>query len=772
MNQRKRAFFNLVIPAMLSFVIAATSVNCMKNSIKPDPTLTDNTAATQAQHQAPDGKTADGDETFPIQYPSTRRDESVVDHYHGTAVADPYRWLEDTYSTETSAWMDAQNQVTQQYLDQISQRDSLRNRLEALWNFERWSTPIRCGDRYFFTYNSGLQNQALLMVMDRFNGKERLLLDPNTLSQDGTVALTGYYPSPNGQYLAYALSSAGSDWKTWKIRSVDTGQDLEDTIQWSKFSGASWSKDSSGFFYSGYDAPAEGAEYSELSHFQKLKYHKLGTPAQSDPVIYERKDHKEWGFDGYVTEDGNYLAINVSIGTDRNTAFLYKEINSQTPKQGSIAGTSTNTVELLPNFDAAWEFLGNVGQVFYFKTSRDAPNSRIITIDITAPDQKNWKEIIAEDEHNPLEYALITGNYLVCSYMDKARSILKVHNLKYGDFVREIQFNSMAAITGLHGRIDSDELLYAYTSFTSPAIINRINLGSDETELFRKPKLLFEPDQYQTKQVFYKSKDGTTISMFLSWKNDSAQISDNKLCSDKGSCPKRPVYLTGYGGFNIPLKPSFSVTNLAWMEMGGILAIPNLRGGGEYGRDWHLAGTKLTKQNVFDDFIGAAEWLIEEGITVPEKLAIGGGSNGGLLVGACMLQRPELFAVALPAVGVMDMLRYHLFTIGWAWASDYGTVEDPEEFKALYAYSPLHNIKQGGNYPATLVTTGDHDDRVVPGHSLKFGATLQQAQIANGAPILIRIERKAGHGAGKPTALAIAEAADRLAFMGDRIGMF
>jgi len=676
----------------------------------------------------------------PIVYPPSKKVEQV-DDYHGINVADPYRWLEDADSPETKAWVEAQNKVTFGFLESIPERARLRERLTQLWNYEKFGVPFREGDRYFFTRNDGLQNQSVLYVgRTPDDPQARVLLDPNTLSSDGTVALTGYAVSDDGQLLAYGLATAGSDWNEWRVRNVETGEDLPDRLQWVKFSGASWTKDGKGFFYSRYDEPKEGNLLQSTNYYQKLYYHRVGTPQSADELVYERRDHKEWGFGGYVTDDGRYLGIVVTMGTSPKNLFFYKDLTNPEAK----------VVELIPDFIADFTPVGNDGTTFYFRTDWEAPRGRLIAIDATRPERANWREIIPQSR-DTLEAVRWVGGRFIALYLSDAKTQVRMFD-REGKFVQEIALPGIGTAVGFGGKPEATETFYAFTSFTQPTSIYRYDFATGKSTLLRQPKVAFDPGAYVTQQVFYKSKDGTRIPMFI--------VHRKGLRRDG----KNPTLLYGYGGFNISLTPSFSPARIAWLEMGGVLAIPNLRGGGEYGEEWHQAGTKLKKQNVFDDFIAAAEWLIREKYTQPARLAIQGGSNGGLLVGACMTQRPELFGAALPAVGVLDMLRFNKFTIGWAWESDYGSPQNPEEFKALYAYSPLHNLKPGTRYPATLITTADHDDRVVPAHSFKFAAALQAAHKGD-APVLIRIETRAGHGAGKPTSKLIEETADVWAFL-------
>jgi len=675
----------------------------------------------------------------PLTYPTTRQADQV-DDYHGMKVADPYRWLEDPDSDETKAWVEAQNKVTFGYLEDIPQRESLKQRITKLWNYEKYGIPYKEGNRYFYFKNNGLQNQSVLYTLTSLDGEPRVLIDPNTLSEDGTIALSGIAISDDGNRMAYGLSTSGSDWQEWKVRDVETGDDLSDHLKWVKFSGASWTTDNQGFFYSRYDEPNDATKLEDINYYHKLYYHKLGTDQSDDQLIYHRPDQKEWMFNGSVTEDGHYLIIYVSQGTDPKNLVFYKDLqNPDSP-----------IVELISEFEANFSLIDNDGSIFWVQTDLDAPRSRVIAIDIHNPGRENWQELIPQAEET-LEDVGVLNNQFVADYLKDARSSIKIFDLN-GAFVREVELPGIGSAGGFGGKRYDTETFYVFTSFTTPATIYRYDMVTGERSLFRQPTVDFDPTQYETRQVFYRSKDGTQVPMFITHKKGLTLDGNN------------PTYLYGYGGFNVSLTPSFSISNLVWMEMGGVYAIPNLRGGGEYGEDWHQAGIKLNKQNVFDDFIAAAEWLIENKYTRPQKLAIGGGSNGGLLVGACMTQRPDLFRAALPSVGVLDMLRFHKFTIGWAWCSDFGSPENLEEFQALYAYSPLHNLKPGTAYPATLITTADHDDRVVPAHSFKFAAALQAAHSGDN-PVLIRIETKAGHGAGKPTAKIIEEIADKWAFL-------
>jgi len=673
-----------------------------------------------------------------FEYPAARKADQV-DDYHGVKVADPYRWLEDLDSQETRTWVEAENNLTFSFLSSIPARKSIKDRLTKLWNYEKYGIPFKEGNRYFYSRNSGLQNQSVLYTVTSIDGEPKLLLDPNTLSTDGTVALSGMNVSNNGKLLAYGLSASGSDWQEWRVRDVETGKDLGDDLRWVKFSDASWAHDDSGFFYSRYDEPKSDS-LKATNYFQKVYFHKLDTPQSDDTLVYDRPDQKDWLFGAHVTEDGNYLIVSVFQGTDTKNRIYYKDLRNK----------DAQVVKLLDNFDAAYSFVGNRGTRFWFQTDLQASRGKIIEIDVNQPARENWKVIVPESRE-ALQSATFVDQKFVLNYLRDAYTQVRLYDLT-GKLVREVQFPGIGTAEGFGGKTTDKEAFYAFTGFTTPTTIYRYDTTTGKSSVFRQPKVDFNPADFETKQVFYTSKDGTRVPMFLTYKKGLKLDGNN------------PTYLYGYGGFNVSLSPAFSVGNLVWMELGGVYAQPNLRGGGEYGEEWHQAGMKLKKQNVFDDFIRAGEWLIENKYTSTPKLAIGGGSNGGLLVGAAMTQRPDLFGAAVPQVGVMDMLRFQKFTIGWAWVSDYGSSDNADEFKAIYAYSPLHNIKPGTSYPATMVTTADHDDRVWPGHSFKFAATLQAAQ-SGSAPVLIRIETKAGHGAGKPTAKVIEEIADRWAFL-------
>ena len=684
-----------------------------------------------------------------LQYPVARKGD-VIDDYHGTKIADPYRWLEDPDSPESRSWIAAENRLTASYLEAIPARAALRERLTKLWNYPRYGTPFRKARRYFFFKNDGLQNQSVLYTQASLAGAPETLLDPNLLSEDGTVALSTWAVSDDGRLLAYGTSASGSDWEEFRVRDVATARDLPDHLKWIKFSGASWTKDGDGFFYSRYPEPGDKA-LTDVNRFQRLYYHRLGSEQPRDALVYERPDQPDWGMNGEVTEDGRYVVLRVWLGTDRRNRVYYLDL--QDAKHPQVTG---KVVRLLDDFDASYTFLGNDGTVFYFLTDLDAPRKRVIAIDTRHPERARWREILPQSR-DVLEGVHIIHDTFVANYMHDASSRLRLYALE-GKLLEDLPLPTLGTVGSISGERKDSEMFYAFTSFLYPTTIFRYDFTAGATSVFNAPQIDFDPAGYETKQIFYMSKDGTRVPMFITHK---------KGLTLDGS---HPTYLYGYGGFNISLTPSFSVAVLVWLELGGVYALPNLRGGGEYGEEWHQAGMHEKKQNVFDDFIAAAEYLIAQGYTAPSRLAIAGGSNGGLLVGAAMTQRPELFAAALPAVGVMDMLRFHKFTIGWAWVTDYGSADSAAQFPYLYKYSPLHNIRPGTRYPATLVTTADHDDRVVPGHSFKFAATLQAAQ-AGPQPVLIEIETKAGHGAGKPTSKLIEEQADRFAFLVKNLGM-
>tara|TARA_B100000530_G_scaffold330120_1_gene273062 strand:+ start:962 stop:3148 length:2187 start_codon:yes stop_codon:yes gene_type:complete len=679
-----------------------------------------------------------------LQYPQSRRD-TLVEEYHGTSVPAPYRWLENVNSDETKQWVNDQNQVTHAFLDGIESRQPIRERLESVWNYERFGMPVIRGDRVFYKHNDGLQNQSVLYWADSLSGERRVLIDPNELSDEGTVALASWSVSPNGKLLAYGLQRDGSDWREWHVRDIESGEVADDHLKWVKFSGVSWSPDNSGFFYSRYDEPRTDEEFTGSNYFQKLYFHHLGDDQSDDQLIYERQDEKEWGFSGYVTESGDYLIISVWKGSGNKNQLFYK----------SLTDSDADVVELINKFDFEYSFVGHDATSFYFMTDDNAKKRRVISIDIENPNKDQWQEIIPESS-DTLEDISLFGDTFIVSYLHKAHSRIERYSIS-GESLGTIELPGIGSAGGFGGRRDQQTCFFSFSNYTQPYTIYQYDIESNESSVYKKADVDINSDNFETKQVLYKSKDGTEVSMFISHKKGMTLDGSN------------PTILYGYGGFDISLTPGFSVTNMVWMEMGGVYAVANIRGGGEYGKDWHEAGKLVRRQNSFDDFISAAEYLISEKYTCTERLAIKGGSNGGLLVGAVMCQRPELFGATLPAVGVMDMLRYHKFTIGWAWVSEFGSSDDQEHFKFLYKYSPLHNLTRGTRYPSTLVTTSDHDDRVVPGHSFKFAAALQHAHKGKN-PVLIRIETNAGHGAGTATSKRIDAAADIFAFLTRTLG--
>jgi len=682
-----------------------------------------------------------------VEYPVTTTIEHV-DTYHGVEVADPYRWLEDDVreSDDVKNWVDAQNEVTFAYLESIPERDVIEERLKELWDYERYGMPVKEGGHYFYSHNDGLQNQNVIFVQSNLNAEAEVLVDPNSWSDDGTVALASYYPSPDGRHMAYLIQDGGSDWRKARIIEVGSGTVLEDELDWLKFTGLSWARDGSGFYYSRYPAVTDDEKFQSLNVNQAAYFHRLDTPMDEDTLVYEQPENPEWGFDATVTDDGLHLVITVWKGTDNRYQIVHQDLTDPDAKPRI----------LIEGFDYDYSLVGSVGSELFFRTNKDAPRNRLIAIDVNNPDPESWREIIAQSA-DVLDGVSLVGGKIITDYMQDAQTVVKIFDLE-GNQSGTVNLPGIGTALGFAGKFDDPETFFIYTSYNTPTTVNRLDIETGAITVFRRPDMDFNGDDYVVKQVFYESKDGTRVPMF---------ISHHKDVHPDG---KTPTMLYGYGGFNISLTPSFSITRLAWMEMGGVYAVANLRGGGEYGEEWHKAGTKLRKQNVFDDFIAAAEYLIAENYTNPSKLAIFGGSNGGLLVGAVTNQRPELFGAAVPAVGVMDMLRFHEFTAGRFWVDDYGSSEDPEEFDALYAYSPYHNVKPGADYPAILVTTADTDDRVVPGHSFKYAAAMQKAQ-GGEAPILIRIETRAGHGAGKPTDKIIEEYADRWAFLVRNLGM-
>jgi prolyl oligopeptidase len=677
-----------------------------------------------------------------LTYPESRKTDTV-DFYFGEQIADPYRWLEDDNSAETAEWVSAQNKVTDAYLEKIPFREQIKERLTSLWNFPRYGVPFHKGDHYFYSKNDGIQNQSVLYIQDSLKGESRIFLDPNTLSADGTTSLGEYSVSKDGKYFAYALSKAGSDWSEIYVKETSTGKDLDDKLEWIKFSGISWK--GNGFYYSRYDKPLKGSELSSKNEFHKIYYHTLGQPQSADIKVYENREYPLRNYGAVTTHDEQYL-IRVETETTSGNSLYVKDLNDG--KGGFI--------QITDGFRFDYSVIHNQGDKFLILTNDDAPRYRLIEVDLKNPSRENWKTIVAENP-DVLKQADVAGGKIVAQYMKDATSQAVIYAMD-GSLLHTVQLPAPGTLSGFEGNSDENLAFFSFASFTIPPTVYTYDIAKNKSEVLYQPEMDFDGSGFVSEQVFYTSKDGTKIPMFIVHKPGLKMDGSN------------PVYLYGYGGFNVSLTPSFSVSRLLFIEQGGIFAMANLRGGGEYGEDWHKAGTKLQKQNVFDDFIAAAEYLIAEKYTRPDKIAIAGGSNGGLLVGACMTQRPDLFGVALPAVGVMDMLRFHKFTIGWAWTGDYGSSADSTEFHYLKAYSPLHNLKPGKCYPATLVTTADHDDRVVPAHSFKFAATLQEHQSCNN-PTLIRIETNAGHGAGKPVSKMIEEATDIWAFTMYNLGM-
>ncbi|MGV8091727.1 MAG: prolyl oligopeptidase family protein [Mangrovibacterium sp.] len=678
-----------------------------------------------------------------VKYPLTKKTD-VKDSYFETEVEDPYRWLENDTSPETAEWVAAQNELTFGYLEKLPGREKLRQRLTSLLDYPKYGTPFKKAGKYFFFKNDGLQNQSVLYMTDSLGGEPRVLLDPNTLSEDGTVALSGIELSDDGKYLVYKIARSGSDWNEVFVKDIQTGAMLEDHLVWVKFSGLGWYD--GGFFYSAYDQPEKGSELSKSNEYQKVYYHKLGTLQKDDRLIMEDREKPKRMFGAGLTDDKRFLVLSISEATNGNALSVR-----------DMAAKKAGFVPLMESFEYEFNVVDNVGDDLFILTNYKAPKYRLVKININHPEEISWTVIIPEKE-NVLQWAAFAGGKLVTGYMKDAHSEIEVYDYD-GKFEYTIDLPGLGSVDSFSGEKDDSIAFYSYTSFNTPGEIFQYHLDEKQSKLYFRPEVRFNPDDFIVKQEFYTSKDGTKVPVFIVHK---------KGIELNG---KNPTLLYGYGGFNISLTPSFSSTRMVFLENGGVFALANLRGGGEYGEEWHLAGTKLQKQNVFDDFIGAAEYLIASNYTNSDKLAIMGGSNGGLLVGAVTNQRPDLFKVALPAVGVMDMLRFHKFTIGWAWAGDYGTSDDSKEmFDYLYGYSPYHNIKSGVKYPAVLVTTADHDDRVVPAHSFKYMARLQEYQ-AGKLPVLIRIDTKAGHGGGKPTTKIIDEYTDVWSFVFYHLGM-
>jgi prolyl oligopeptidase len=683
----------------------------------------------------------------PIDYPKAKKVEQV-DDYHGVKVADPYRWLETDVRTskDVADWVAAENKITFDYLGSIAEREPIRKQLTTLWNYEKYTVPYKKGTHYFFSKNNGLQNQSVVYTVDKWTDTPRVLLDPNAWSKDGTVALGGVAVSDDAKYAAYAVAEAGSDWQIIRVVDVATSQPLPDEIKWVKFSGISWTNDDKGFFYSRFPAVETGKAYQSLNRDQKIYYHRLGTPQSDDVVVWYDASQPEWNYGAEVSEDGRYLIITTTQGTAAKNQVHVKDLQDPYAMPVTIVGKIEND----------YSFVGNDGPVLYFRTDLKAQKGRLIAIDLRNPASENWKELVPESEAT-LQGAGYVGHRLVANYLRDAHSEIRLFDTS-GKLVRTMELDGIGSAGGFNGRADDNETFYNFSSYATPPSIYRYDLATGEKQLLFRAKVAMKPEEYEVKQVFYTSKDGTKVPMFIAHKKGLKLDGNN------------PTLLYGYGGFDISMTPGFSISRLTWMNMGGVYAVANLRGGGEYGEAWHEGGMKLHKQNVFDDFIAAGEYLVKNGYTKPAKLAIQGGSNGGLLIGAVENQRPDLFGATLPAVGVMDMLRFNQFTAGRYWVDDYGSSANADEFKALYAYSPYHNIKAGTKYPATLITTADTDDRVVPGHSFKYAAAIQEAQ-AGTAPVLIRIETRAGHGGGKPTAKIIEETTDQLAFLVKNLGM-
>ncbi len=676
-----------------------------------------------------------------IVYPVAEKGE-VVDDYFGTRVAEPYRWLENDQDEKVAAWVEAQNKVTFDYLANIPFREKIRTRLTEIYNYPRYSAPSRVGDYYVFSKNDGLQNQSVIYIQKGLDGEPKVFLDPNALSPDGTTraGLAGF--SHDDRYAAYSRSEGGSDWQEMHVKEVESGNELEDRIQWVKFSGAAWL--GSGFYYSGFDEPEPGRELTAQNENQKIYYHELGNPQAQDRLIYEDKDHPRRYHSVDISDDEKYLFLYATEGTHGNELYFQ-----------DLAAKKPAFVPLIKDFDFNSSVIDVINDKFLVLTDIDAPNYRVVLIDSQNSGETSWSTIIPE-KSEVITDASVVGGKLFVSYLKDASTRVYQHDLK-GNLEKEIGLPAIGSARGFRGKKEDQITFYTFTSFTYPPAIYKYDVGAGQSEVFRRTEVKFNPDDFETKQVFYPSQDGTRIPMFIVHKKGLELNGRN------------PTYLYGYGGFNISQTPNFNISNLILLENGGIYAEANLRGGGEYGEEWHKAGTLSNKQNVFDDFIAAAEYLIRERYTCSRMLAIAGASNGGLLVGACMTQRPELFGVAFPAVGVMDMLRFHKFTVGWGWVVEYGSSDNEEQFKNLYSYSPLHNIKVGVSYPATMVTTADHDDRVVPAHSFKFIATLQERQ-AGKAPVLIRIDTKSGHGASNITK-AIEQLTDKWSFMFYNMGL-
>jgi prolyl oligopeptidase len=684
-----------------------------------------------------------------LTYPATKK-VNQVDTYHGEKIADPYRWLEDDNSAETKAWVTAQNVVSSKYLQALPNREKIKARYTALYNFEKFGLPVKEGGRYFWTRNDGLQQQDILYVADSLQGEPRALIDPNTLSKDGTFALSSTSVSRDGKLILYGASSAGSDWTEFRVRDIATGNDLPDHIQWVKFSVAEWSPDGKGFFYSAYAAPTDKEKLTGTNYFQKAFYHRLGTKQVKDIVVYERPDQKEWGFAATASEDNALLMISVWRGADAKNGLLWTSLE----KDGGFKATKFN--ELTLEFDAEYSVIGSRDKTVWIKTNFGALRGRVMQIDLDKPAKSEWKVIVPESEQT-LESANIIGNTIIAQYLKDARSVVTRYALD-GKALGEVSLPGVGTASGFGGKFTDPETFFAYTSLTEPSAVYRYDVAKNEVSAWRKPKTAFDSSQFESKQVFVTSKDGTKIPVFIAHKKGIKLDGNNA------------AYLTAYGGFGVSTTPGYRVTAGAWMEMGGVFVLASIRGGGEYGKAWHDAAKGALRQNAFDDFIAVAQWLSTNGYSKPEKIGVTGGSNGGLLIGAVVNQRPEIFGAAIPEVGVMDMLRFHKFTIGWGWVPEYGTSEKAEDFTHLKKTSPLHNVKSGAKYPPIMVMTSDHDDRVVPAHSFKYAAALQATDTGN-APKIVRIETSAGHGAGSPTSKIIDGRTDVLAFFANALGV-
>lgn len=684
-------------------------------------------------------------------YPETRKGD-VVEELHGHTIEDPYRWLEALDDDEVREWIEAQNEVTFEHLEGIPGRGDLHGRLEELWDYERYSAPSWQSGRYFYRYNTGLQDHSVLYTMENLDDEPVELIDPNEFSEDGTTSLTMTAVSEDGEKIAYGKAEGGSDWQTFHVREIDSGEDTEDFLEWIKYSPAAWTHDNEGFFYARYPEP-EGDPLTAPNEDHRIHYHRLGQDQEDNPLIFETPDHPEWRFAPRVTDDGRYLVVEVRVGTERTNRVFYMDLED--PEDPNL---DAEMERLIDEPDARYAFIDNDGETFYFRTTRDADMGKVIAIDLDEPGEGHWTTVV-EEQDRVLQGVSTTGDLFALNYLEDAHTRLQLVE-RDGTHVEDIELPEIGTVSGVSGSTERSEMFFSFTNFTTPSTNYRYDPAEqDEPEVLHEPELAdYDPAEFVTTQVFYESRDGTEIPMFVVHHEDVSPDGDN------------PTLLYGYGGFNISITPSFSVENLAWLEQGGVYASANLRGGGEYGREWHDAGRLENKQNVFDDFAAAADYLIEQDYTRPDQLGIYGRSNGGLLVGATLNQNPELFGAAIPAVGVMDMLRFHKFTVGAGWMSDYGNPEEKEDFETNLAYSPYHNIPEDHDFPPVLVTTADHDDRVVPGHSFKYTARLQERQ-AGTEPMLIRTETRAGHGAGMPVSMRIEEARDRLGFLAHHLGM-